>query len=153
MKACGHRIESTCHVLHQQGVAWMVSARSPLAAILEWMSERHRLSVRWLVCTAIAVVGIVFLASGEHREIATNGSALLGVGLGLIAGLAYALYTYESGRADCTGRAPRVVMRGIFGFGAMLLLPVLVVFAGPLLQSGRTIGIATYLAIAPMFVA
>jgi DME family drug/metabolite transporter len=44
-------------------------------------------------------------------------------------------------------------MGGMFGFGAVLLLPVLLVFGAPLLQSAQSIGIAAYLAVGPMFVA
>jgi len=44
-------------------------------------------------------------------------------------------------------------MGGMFGSGAVLLLPVLVVLGGPLLQSSQSIGIAAYLALGPMFLA
>ena len=39
------------------------------------------------------------------------------------------------------------------GIGAIGLLPVLIVFGAPLLQSPTTISIAAYLAVGPMFVA
>jgi DME family drug/metabolite transporter len=44
-------------------------------------------------------------------------------------------------------------MGGMFGFGAIALLPVLLVTGLPLLQSPQSIGIAAYLALGPMFVA
>ncbi len=44
-------------------------------------------------------------------------------------------------------------MGAMFGLGAVLLLPVLLLTGAPLLQSGNTIGIAAYLAIGPMFIA
>jgi DME family drug/metabolite transporter len=44
-------------------------------------------------------------------------------------------------------------MGAMFGIGAVLLLPVLLVTGGPLLQSWSTVAIAGYLAIGPMFVA
>ena len=44
-------------------------------------------------------------------------------------------------------------MGGMFGLGAVGLLPVLLVFGAPLLQSAQSIGIAAYLALGPMFVA
>ena len=67
--------------------------------------------------------------------------------------LAYALYTYASSRAIGTGQPSRAVMGGMFGLGAIALLPVLLVFGAPLLQSTTTVGIAGYLAVGPMFVA
>jgi len=124
------------------------------AALLEWLFERHRLSALWAACTAVAIVGIVLLALGGHGAVAASGNSVLaGVGFGIVAGLAYALYTYASSRAIRTGQAARGVMGGMFGFGAVALLPVLLVLGAPLLQSPLTVSIAAYLAIGPMFVA
>jgi DME family drug/metabolite transporter len=127
------------------------------AAAFEWLVERRRLSRRWAVSTAFAVTGIALLAVGREPDAgAGRGGIVTGVVLALLAGLAYALYTYASSRAigaDPPGRPGRGVMGAMFGVGAILLLPVLLVTGAPLLQSGFTIGIAAYLAIGPMFVA
>jgi len=123
------------------------------AAILEWAFERHRLSALWAACTSIAIVGIVLLALGGHGAAGASADIVPGVGLGLLAGLAYALYTYSSSRAIRVGLAPRGVMGGMFGLGAIALLPVLLVLGAPLLQSPQSVGIAAYLALGPMFVA
>lgn len=127
------------------------------AALLEWLVERRRLDRRWAASTALAVLGIVLLSAGREPDAATGrGEIVAGVGLGLLAGLAYALYTYASGRAVRAGggRHPtRGVMGSMFGAGAILLLPVLIVTGAPLLQSWGTVGIASYLAIGPMFIA
>lgn len=124
------------------------------AALYEWIGERHPLSRRWAVSTAVAVVGIACLAFG--RQTAASGvpsATFAGVGLGLLAGAAYALYTYASSRAIRSGEPSRGVMGAMFGLGAVLLLPVLLLTGAPLLQSWSTIAIAGYLAIGPMFVA
>ncbi|HTL41885.1 MAG TPA: EamA family transporter [Pseudolysinimonas sp.] len=125
------------------------------AALIEWLVERRRLDARWAVSTALAVLGIALLASGtEPDAVAGRQGIVSGVALALVAGLAYALYTYASGRAVRPGAHPsRGVMGAMFGAGAVLLLPVLLVTGAPLLQSAQTIGIAAYLAIGPMFVA
>ena len=129
------------------------------AALLEWLVERRRLSIRWAVSTALAVLGIVLLAVGRQVDAAgERGAIVTGVVLGLLAGLAYALYTYASSRAiqgtgDVPPRPSRGVMGSMFGAGALLLLPVLLATGGPLLQSPTTAGIAAYLAIGPMFIA
>lgn len=124
------------------------------AALIEWIVERRRLSVLWAACTAVAITGVVLLAIGGHRDAASGASApLLGIALGVAAGLAYALYTYASSRAIRTGQSSRGVMGGMFGLGAVALLPVLLVLGAPLLQSPQTVGIAAYLALGPMFVA
>jgi len=130
------------------------------AALLEWVIERRRLDRRWAISTALAVAGIVLLAFGAEPSrgavdaAAGRGGIVAGVLLGLLAGLAYALYTYASGRAVKLGAHPsRGVMGSMFGAGAVLLLPVLLITGAPLLQSWTTIGIAGYLAIGPMFIA
>lgn len=129
------------------------------AALLEWIVERRRLTGRWAVSTGLAVVGIVLLAMGREPDAGGDrGAIVAGVGLGLLAGLAYALYTYASSRAiqgvaDGTRMPSNGVMGSMFGAGAVLLLPVLLLTGAPLLQSTATVGIAAYLAIGPMFVA
>lgn len=126
------------------------------AALLEWLFERDRLSARWAISTSLAVAGIALLAIGREEGGAAPtdpAAAVGGVALGLLAGLAYALYTYASSRAIRSGRPSRGVMGAMFGLGAVLLLPVLVALGAPLLQSALSIGLASYLAIGPMFVA
>lgn len=124
------------------------------AALWEWVGERRALSRRWAVSTALAVAGIAALALGRSAgSVSPPSRTLAGVGLGLLAGAAYALYTYASSRAIQSGRPSRGVMGAMFGVGAVLLLPVLVLTGAPLLQSWSTVAIAGYLAIGPMFAA
>lgn len=125
------------------------------AAIYEWVGERRPLSIRWAAATGLAVLGIVGLAIGRQAAPGGGVSAgtLPGVALGLLAGAAYALYTYASSRAIQSGEPSRGVMGAMFGIGAVLLLPVLLVTGAPLLQSWSTMAIAGYLAVGPMFVA
>lgn len=125
------------------------------AALLEWLLERERLSARWLIATALAVTGIALLALGrdEGGRAGSPASAVLGVGVALLAGLAYALYTYASSRAIRAGHPSRGVMGGMFGLGALPLLVVLAVLGGPLLQSATSIGLTAYLVVGPMFLA
>jgi drug/metabolite transporter, DME family len=128
------------------------------AAVLEWLFERRRPSRTWAVCTATALVGIMLLAWGSNRSEGalsgqSGGDATAGIGLGLLAGLAYALYTYSSSRAIRAGARSGAAMGGMFGVGAVALAPVVLLLGGPLLQSPSTVGIAAYLAIGPMFTA
>ena len=124
------------------------------AAVFEWLWERRGLSARWTVATAVAVTGIALLAFGRPADDASAGeNVAAGVLLGLLAGVAYALYTYASSRAIGLGHSGRSVMGGMFGVGALALLPVLIALGAPLLQSTQSVAIAAYLAVGPMFVA
>ncbi len=125
------------------------------AALLEWLLERRRLSRFWAGCTALAVVGVALLAvtGGRTGDSVGSARALTGVALGLVAGFSYALYTYSSSRAIRAGHGSSAVMGGMFGLGAVGLVPVLIALGAPLLQSATTVGIALYLAVGPMFVA
>ncbi|MET3768174.1 DME family drug/metabolite transporter [Marisediminicola sp. UYEF4] len=123
------------------------------AAILEWAIERRRPTRRWGAATAVALAGIVILPFGADDADAGRGDLTLGVLLGLLAGAAYAQYTYASSRAIATGHRGRSIMGAMFGLGAVLLTPVLLATGAPLLQSGGTIAITAYLALGPMFVA
>jgi drug/metabolite transporter, DME family len=126
------------------------------AALIEWIVERRSLSRRWAFSTALAVLGIALLALGRESGGAAGSSgwlAALGVGLGLLAGLAYALYTYASSRAIRAGHPSRGVMGGMFGLGAIPLLMVLLVVGAPLTQAWGSAGLTAYLALGPMFLA
>jgi DME family drug/metabolite transporter len=129
-----------------------------LAALLEWAFERRRPTRVWAVCTTVAVVGVGLLALGARGSVvgrvdAGPGAVIIGVALGLVAGFAYALYSYASSRAIRAGATQRGAIGGMFAVGAVGLLPVLLVLGQPLLQSWATVGIASYLAVGPMFLA
>jgi DME family drug/metabolite transporter len=124
-----------------------------VTALLERVFERHPLSPRWVVATSLAVLGMALLAFARHPGETADAGVLPGVLLGLLAGLAYGLYTYASARAIGAGGASRGAMGAMFGCGAVLLLPVLAATGAPLLADARSLGIAAYLAIGPMFVA
>ncbi len=126
------------------------------AALLEFAFERTRLTVRWSVATALAVVGVAVLGiTGDvaRSESDATGSPLVGVGLALIAGISYAGYTYASRRLLQQGHPSGGVVGTVFGVGAVPLLVVLLVVGAPILQTGTSIGITLYLAIGPMFAA
>lgn len=144
--------------MHLAGVAigTVVSlASAPVfAAVIEFAVERRGITRRWAACTAAALTGTVLLVFGRASDTdAAASAAPIGVLLGLIAGLSYALYTDASHRVMAAGHGSSATMGALFGLGALCLVPVLAVTGAPLLQSAGSIGIAAYLAIGPMFVA
>jgi drug/metabolite transporter, DME family len=124
------------------------------AALWEWVFERRGLSRRWAISTAIALTGVLLLGfGGVERRGAEGSDPVAGILLGLLAGAAYAWYTYASTRAIAAGHPGRAAMAGVFGIGAVLLLPVLLLTGAPMLGSGTALGVIGYLVIGPMFVA
>lgn len=123
------------------------------AAVLETVVDRSRLGRRWLISTGMAVAGIVILSTSRDEGRDEAGNIPLGVILGLIAGAAYALYTFSTARIIANGSPGRAVMGASFGLGAVVLAPVVVLFSTHLTGRGETIAIIAYLAIGPMFVA
>ena len=143
--------------MHLAGVAigTVVSlASAPVfAGAIDFLRDRGGVSRRWVVCTAIAVPGMVLLVLGRPADLGAGPGAPLGVLLGLVAGLSYAAYADVSHRMIARGHGSSATMGALFGLGALFLVPVLAVTGAPLLGSAGSIGIAAYLAIGPMFLA
>jgi len=124
------------------------------AALLEWIVDRRRPGVAWMLATIGAVVGIVLLALGGHADSTHQPVAVLpGIALGLLAGVAYAAYTFASGRTIQAGHASTGVMGSMFGLGAVVLIPVLLITGGEILATPEGIGISAYLVVGPMVLA
>ena len=74
------------------------------AGLIEWTVDKQRPSFRWLIATAITVAGGAMLVSG--RNFGEDGGGIVrdqnmvtwGIALALLAGLAYALYTYMANK-------------------------------------------------------
>lgn len=108
--------------LHQAGVALgaLLSAGSaPLFAGLLAAFGGQRPTRRWLSATAVAVAGLVVLATpGGGARVAT-----LGVAAGLLAGASFATYTWCSRRLLDAGVPSAPLLAWLFLAGAVLILP------------------------------
>jgi drug/metabolite transporter, DME family len=129
---------------------------APLASALgERIIDRRRLTARWMTGAAVGLVGIVLLslagATRPHSGHPAAWSAMLGVGLGLAAGVTYALYTWAAHRLIGRGVTPRAAMGAVFGLGGLLLLPVLLATGAPLAATWPNAAVGAYLALVPMF--
>ena len=76
---------------------------------------------------------------------------MLGIALGLLAGVTYALYSWGAARTMSRGLPSRPVMGAVFGLGGVLLLPVLVLTGAPIVASWSNFTAVAYLALVPMF--
>lgn len=128
-------------------------ASAPLAsAILERTIDGTPLTRRWMLSAALAVVGSALLCLARVGAPSGTGAATLGsVGLGLLAGVTYAVYSWAVHRM-MQHRVHRAASMGaVFGLGGVLLIPVLIVTGGTLTASPQALVVAGYMALVPMF--
>jgi drug/metabolite transporter, DME family len=105
---------------------------------------REPLTARWAVATGLAVTGVaVLVAAGTSAEI-DPGGILLALG----AGLSYATYTVAAKRL-LAHHEPEAVMARLFGIGAVLLAPVLIVNGLGEVATAGGIALALYLGAVP----
>lgn len=100
---------------------------------------------RWAVATALACAGVSLLVLGGGSADVSADGVLLALG----AGAGYAAYTVLSKLLLRDGHRPERVMAGAFGSGGLLLLPVLVVTAGPWLWSPGGAAMIAFLGVVP----
>jgi DME family drug/metabolite transporter len=132
---------------------------APIAsAVVERLVDGHRLSRRWLAAAAVGLAGVVLLCGAQALAGGVRGTGdtsaargVIGVVLGLVAGLTYALYSWVAHRLMRAGVPSRAAMGAVFGTGGILLLPVLLVTGAPLLGSWGNAAVGVYMALVPMF--
>jgi len=131
-------------------------ASAPLFTVmLECLISRRRISMRWGLSFVLGAAGIVLLALGQRPVATTVTSSLLsylGVGLGLVAGLSYAAYSWVARHMIEQGVDSKSAMASLFGIAAMLLLPTLAVTGHNLFATATHTSVALYMACIPMFV-
>jgi drug/metabolite transporter, DME family len=128
---------------------------APLAAALaERVIDHRRLTARWALGAALGLAGIAALCLAEatrpHPGRGAPWPTILGVGLGLGAGMTYAIYSWAAHRLIGRGVTPRAAMGAVFGLGGLLLLPVLLATGAPL-ASWPNAAVGAYMALVPMF--
>lgn len=136
------------------GTVVTIGSAPLLSALIEYVLDRTRLTLRWSIGAVVGVVGIVLICIAEN---ASHGAAiggdyvLLGVLLGLIGGLTYALYSWTARRMMLGGTQSSVAMGATFGLGGLLLLPVLIMTGAPFFASWSNAAVGVYMAAVPMF--
>ena len=122
------------------------------SALLECLiSKDNNINKRWLTSFAIGVVGIGLLVFSESSSASDSGDdlKLLGIGLGLVAGLCYAIYSWATKALIDKGIKSQAAMGSIFGLGAMLLLPTLWFTGENLFSSQTNVLVISYLTLIP----
>lgn len=97
-----------------------IGATPIFAGVLEVIFLRERLTRRWWAATTLAILGcVLLLATSESLTIDP-----LGILLALGAGLSYAIFTMAS-KVVLAYQKPDAVMAVVFGFAAVLMMPLL----------------------------
>lgn len=122
--------------------------------IMERLISNKIVTSRWVVSFIFGVVGVIFLTLGKTQYLDINAQAnnrILGILLGLVAGLTYATYSWTARQMIENGVNSKSAMASMFGLSAILLLPSLLLTGENLFLDAKHISVALYLAIAPMF--
>ena len=142
--------------MHLAGVAIgsVVSlASAPIASgLLERIIVHRPLSRWWIISASLGAQGSIMLcASNYDAPGASLGTTAAGVALGLVAGLAYAIYSWAAHRLMRSGIGRAASMGSVFGLGGLMLMPVLLLTGAPILHSAGNFAVAAYMALVPMF--
>jgi len=102
------------------GTVVSIGSAPPAAAVIERIAGHQPLSRGWALGTTAGVSGVLALAlahPGEPGPATTTAAAqpVLGITLGLLAGLTYALYSWGAARVMRCGLPSRPVMGAVFG--------------------------------------
>jgi len=129
-------------------------AGAPLvAAILERLFSKSKLSLRWFSSFLIGASGVILLIQSKGQTTDSN-TLLVGVGvlLGVVAAISYACYAFITSKLVRYGVASGSAVASQFGLAACALLPSLFFSGDNLFASPLHITVALYMALIPMFV-
>mgnify|MGYP006190121469 FL=1 len=136
------------------GTVISIASAPFFTVVMERLISNKRVTSRWVVSFIFGVVGVILLTLGKTQYLDINAQAtnrILGILLGLVAGLTYATYSWTARQMIENGVNSKSAMASMFGLSAILLLPSLLLTGGNLFLDAKHISVALYLAIAPMF--
>lgn len=123
------------------------------SVLLEWILDKRKLSLKWLISFILGFLGIILLSyAGDHAQHQiVQSDRILGVFFGLLSSLSYATYSWIMRNLIRQEVDSRAAMGVIFGISAVLLLPTLLITATHLFNYPNNIWVALYIPIVPMF--
>jgi len=136
------------------GTVITIGSAPLLSALIEYLLDRRHLTLRWSMGALVGLIGMGLICVAEnlsHGEVVGGDSVPLGVFLGVIGGLTYALYSWSARKMMLQGTRSSVAMGATFGLGGLLLMPVLIATGGPFLASWTNAAVGIYMAAVPMF--
>lgn len=134
------------------GTVISIGSAPILSAIIEYYYDDYHVTKQWLFGAFIGLVGIFFLClTDSHQPEVQSHYSYIGLLLGFVAGLTYALYSWTARKLMCSGITTKSAMGATFGCGGLLLVPVLCVTSAELFSSYHNFMVGTYMALVPMF--
>lgn len=135
------------------GTVVTIGAAPLMTAMIEYLAHRTRPSARWGIGAAMGIAGILALSTAKSHAPATpdGASETLGIALGLVGALTYAVYSWAARALMLHGLPSRVAMGAVFGLGGLMLMPVLALTGGAFLTSWGNFAVGAYMALIPMF--
>ncbi len=130
-------------------------ASAPLfSVLLERLISNKLISRQWVVNFLIGAIGIGLLTLGGNsaEKDAASYESHLGIILGLVAGLTYAIYSWSAKEMIGRNIHSKSAMASMFGLAASVLLPSLVLTGDNLFATEMNSTIAVYMAVFPMFI-
>lgn len=136
------------------GTVVTIGSAPLLSALIEMVLDGLRPSRRWWLGALLGVTGMALLSVAGRHGSADGGMHAnpgLGILLGLLAGLAYAFYSWATRRLMLRHIRGRAAMGATFGLGGLMLMPVLLATGAPFLASWNNAAVGLYMALVPMF--
>lgn len=134
------------------GTVVSIASAPFFAALIERLISNKKVDPLWALAYLIGAIGICLLALGKNDiSVSSSSNQVLGIGLGLIAGLTYTGYSWAAKQLISKKIQPKSAMASIFGLAACVLLPSLLITGDNLFASKTNTLVAFYMAIVPMF--
>jgi DME family drug/metabolite transporter len=136
------------------GTVISIASAPFFTVMMERLISNKHITRRWKISFAFGTAGVVLLTLGKMHYLdvtVASSNQVLGVLLGLIAGLTYATYSWSARQMIENGVNSKSAMASMFGLSAILLLPSLLFTGDNLFLDIKHISVALYMAIAPMF--
>ncbi len=136
------------------GTVISIASAPFFTVMMERLISNKHITRRWKISFASGAIGVILLTLGKTHYLDVNvasSNQVLGVLLGLVAGLTYATYSWSARQMIENGVNSKSAMASMFGLSAILLLPSLIFTGDNLFLDIKHISVALYMAIAPMF--
>ena len=134
------------------GTVVSIGSAPILSAIIEYFSRDFQLNKQWAMGALLGIIGMVMLAFSDNASTTIQYTHVnLGILLGLVAGLTYALYSWSARQLMLKGVNTKAAMGATFGCGGLLLIPVMLITGSAFVNSWNNMAVGFYMALIQMF--